>query len=96
MYGTRERESSTRGRVHKERGGAGGRMGSGSNELRSRHHGRENCDLCLIKGVLEHRHQRKKMDSRSREEQKMELRGGHPGEGRAPEVDLAVQKKNGK
>jgi len=44
--------------------------------------------------VVEHRHQRKKQDGREREEEKIKLTGIRPGEGRAPELDLAIQVMN--
>jgi len=59
-------ETSTRPRVHREHGGAGGRMVSGRNEQRSRHHSKDIQDLCQITGVLEHQHQRTKQDGRER------------------------------
>jgi len=45
---------------------------------------------------MERRHQRKKKDSQERQKEKTELAGGCPGEGRAPEVHIAVQEKNGR
>jgi len=53
MDGIREGESSTRCRVHRGQGGAGGRMVSVSNEQRSRCHSKENQELCHIKEVVE-------------------------------------------
>ena len=94
MEGISEGEGSTRCRVHRGRGGAGGRMVSGSNEQRFRHHGEENQDLCQVKEVVERRHQKMKKDGREREKEKTELGGGCPGEGRAAEVDPAVQEKD--
>ena len=67
---------------------------SGCNEQRSRRHGKVNQDLCQIEAVVERHHQREKKDGWEREEEKTELGGGCQGEGRAPEVDSAVQEKN--
>jgi len=94
MGGTSEGESAIRCRVHSGRGGAGGRMVSGSNEQRSRRHSKENQDSCQIKEMVERRHQRKKKDGKEREKEKTALGEGCPGEGRAPEVDPAVQERN--
>jgi len=69
-------------------------MVTGSNEQRSRRHCKENQDLCQVKEVVECRHQRKKKDCWEREKEKTALGGDCPGEGRASEVELAVQEKN--
>jgi hypothetical protein len=66
---------------------------SGSNEQRSRRHGKENQDLSQDKEVVERRHQRKKEDGQEREKVKMALRGGCPGTGRAPALDPADEEK---
>ena len=87
MYGMSEGESSTRCRVDRGRGGAGGRMVSGANEQRTGHHEKENQHLCQIKQVVERRHQKTKKDGRASEKENMEFPGGFPGEGRSLEVD---------
>jgi hypothetical protein len=94
MDGISEGESSPRCRVHRGRGGAGGRMVSASNEQRSRRYAKENENLCQVKELVERQHQRKKKVGSGREKVKTELGGGYPGEGRAPAVDLAVQAHN--
>jgi hypothetical protein len=93
MDGISKGESSMRSRVHTGRGGAGGHIVSGSNEQRSRRHGKDSQDLGEIKDVVERRHQRTKKDGREREKEKTELGPGCPGTGRDPEVDPAVQER---
>jgi hypothetical protein len=48
-----------------------------------------------VKELVERRHQRKEKDRQEREKEKTELGGGFPGEGRAPDVEAAVQENNG-
>jgi len=67
---------------------------SGSNEEHSRCHGKENQDLWQVKEEVERQHQRQKKDIRERGKEEMEHGGGCPGEGRAPEVILAVTEQN--
>jgi len=69
-------------------------MVSGSNEQRSQRHHKGDQDLRQIEAVVEHRHQREEKRSRKRKTKTPEFRGGRPREGRAPEVDLVVQKPN--
>jgi len=80
--------------MHGRWGGTGGSMVSGSNEQRSQHHSKEAQDMRQIEEVVERRHQRPKRSSSKRKTKKTEFGGGHPGEGRAPEVDLAVPEPN--
>jgi len=94
MEGASEGESPPECRVHRRQGGTGGRMVSRGNEQRSQLHSKEDQDLCQIKEVVEHRHQRKEKGGRKGEKKKAEFGGGHQGEGRAPEVDSAVQEPN--
>jgi hypothetical protein len=49
--------------------------------------------LFQFKEVVECRHQRNKKDGGDRLKKKSELGGGYPGEGRAAELDPAVQEK---
>jgi len=93
MEGIIEGEGSPGGRVHSRRGGARGRMVSGSNEQRPQRHSKEDQNLRQIKEVVERRHQRKKKSGRKRKK-KTELRGGRQGECKAPEVDSAIQEQN--
>jgi len=81
LNGTSEEESSTRCSVHRGRGGAGGRMISGSNEQRSRPHGKANQGMCQVKEVVERGHPEKKKDGQEVDKEKKELGGGCPGEG---------------
>ena len=90
MDGIGEGENPTRCIVHRERGGPGGRMVSGSNQQLSGCHGKGNQDLPQVKEVVECRHQRMKKDVQEREKENMALGGGCPGAGRASEVDQAV------
>jgi len=69
-------------------------MVSGSNVQRSGRHSKENQHSCEVKVVVECRHQRKKNDGRERHGKKTELGAGCLGEGRAPEIDPAIQEKN--
>jgi len=69
-------------------------MVSRSNEQHSQLHSKEDQDLRQIKEVVERRHQRKEKSGRKGEKEKAEFGGGFQGEGRAPEVDSAVQEAN--
>jgi len=93
MDGLSEGEGSPGCRVHRARGGAGGRMVSASNPQRSQRHSKGDQDLCQIQEVVECRHQRKKKSGPKREKA-MELGGGRQGESKAPEVDSAIEGKN--
>jgi len=93
---TRERESSSGGRMHRRSGGTGGHMVSGSNEQRSQRHGKEAHDVPQMKAVVERRHQRENTSSQKGKMKKTDFGGSIPGEGRAPEVDSAVQEPNAK
>jgi hypothetical protein len=62
-----------------------------SNEQCSQLHNKEDLDLCQIKEVVECGHQRKENSGGKGEHMKPEFGGGRSREGRAPEVDLAVQ-----
>ena len=69
-------------------------MVSRSNEQRSQLHSKEDQDLRQIQEVVERRHQRKEKSGRKGEMMKAEFGRGCRGEGRAPEVDSAVQEPN--
>jgi len=69
-------------------------MVSESNEQHSQHHGIDDQDLPMIGGLVERQHRREKIRRRRRNTQKMAFGGGRPGDGRAPEVDSAVQEPN--
>ena len=91
MGGTSEGERSSGCRMHRRRGGTVGCMVSGSNEHHSQPHSKEDQDLHQIEAVVEHRHQREKKSGQKGQMKTTEFSGSHPGRGRAPEVNLAVQ-----
>jgi hypothetical protein len=68
-------------------------MVSGSNEHRSRGHGEENQDLCLVNVVVEGRHQRKQPHSQERVKEKMELGGAAPAR---PELQKLIRQSKRK
>jgi len=94
MGGTSQKKSSIRCRVLSGRGAAGGRRVSGSNEQHPRRHSKDNQELCQIRETMQRRHQREKKDGSEGEKEKTALGGGCPGDGRASEVNLAVQDRN--
>jgi len=93
MCQTSARESSPGRRMFITWGGTGG-MVSGSNDQCSQHHGKEDQDLHQFKEVVERWHRREKKSSRKRKTRKTEVGEGCPGEGRAPDVNSAVQEPN--
>ena len=93
MEGICEGEGSPGCRVHRRRGGARGRMVSGSNEQRCQRHSKEDQNLRQINGEVECRNQLEKKRGRKRKKS-TESRGGRQGESKVPEVDPAIQGKN--
>jgi len=70
-------------------------MVSGSNEQSSQRHSKEDQNVNQITAVVvERRHQREMTSVRNRKTKKTEFIGGPQGEGRAPEVDSAVEEQN--
>jgi len=90
MDGLSEGEGSPECKEHSRRGGARGRMLSGSNEHHPQRLSKEDQKQNWIEEVLNVRHQRKKLSGQKRKK-KTAFKGGRQSESIALEVDVAIQ-----